>query len=257
MAGQAIAAAPRPSVLAIRVATVLVIWAIWEGLARSGLIYEGVVPSSLLVLKGMARELGAADFYRDVAITGYEVVTGFVLGTTAGMAAGIALGLRRFADDAAAPYVQGLAATPKIIFLPILMLLFGVGSGSKIAMGALSAFFPVVVATAGGMKGINPVLVRVARSFNASSWQIVRKIYLPSLVEPAITGMRLGLGVATIGVLLAEIKFSKAGLGHLAIQYYNFFRVADMYAVLLLTFALAVAANALMGFVGSLLVRRR
>jgi ABC-type nitrate/sulfonate/bicarbonate transport system permease component len=85
----------------------------------------------------------------------------------------------------------------------------------------------------------------------------VRKVYLPSLIEPAIVGMRLGLGVATIGVLLAEIKFSKAGLGHLAIQYYNFFRVADMYAVLLLTFALAVAANALMGYVGNRLVRRR
>ncbi len=257
MAGPAIGPARGHSVLAVRVVTVLGIWASWEALARSGLIYEGVVPSSLLVLTSMAHQLSSAVFYDDVGVTGYEVLVGFALGTLAGVAVGIALGLRRFADVAAAPYVQGLAATPKIIFLPILMLLFGVGSGSKIAMGGISAFFPVVVATAAGMKGVNPVLVRVARSFNASWWQVVRKIYLPSLVEPAITGMRLGLGVATIGVLLAEIKFSKAGLGHLAIQYYNFFRVADMYAVLLLTFALAVAANALMGWAGDRMVRRR
>lgn len=257
MAGASVTADNRGAVLAVRVATVLGIWAMWEALARSGLIYEGVVPSSVLVIEAIGRELSGPQFYVDAAVTGYEVLTGFVLGTAAGVAIGIALGLRRFADAAAAPYVQGLAATPKIIFLPILMLLFGVGSGSKIAMGAVSAFFPVVVATAAGMKEVNPVLVRVAHSFNASAWQIVRKVYLPSLVEPAITGMRLGLGVATIGVLLAEIKFSKAGLGHLAIQYYNFFRVADMYAVLLLTFALAVAANALMGFAGNRLVRRR
>jgi NitT/TauT family transport system permease protein len=69
--------------------------------------------------------------------------------------------------------------------------------------------------------------------------------------------MRLGLGVAIIGVLLAEIKFSDRGLGHLAIQHYNFFRVADMYAVLLLTFALAVVANALMSRAGTALIRRK
>jgi ABC-type nitrate/sulfonate/bicarbonate transport system permease component len=137
------------------------------------------------------------------------------------------------------------------------MLLFGAGLGSKIGMGALSAFFPVVVATAAGMGGVSPVLLRVARSFNATPWQVVRKVYLPSLIEPAITGMRLGLGVAIIGVLLAEIKFSNRGLGHIAIQHYNFFRIADMYAVLLITFALAVAANALMGRAAARLTRRR
>ena len=245
------------SVAMVRVATVLVIWAVWEAVARSGLVYEGVVPSSFAVLASMARELSERTLYSDMMVTGYEVVVGFAIGTVAGIALGIVLGVRRFADEAAAPYVQGFAATPKIIFLPILMLLFGVGSGSKVAMGALSAVFPVVVATTAGMKDVNPVLVRVARSFNASTWQIVRKIYLPSLVEPAIIGMRLGLGVAIIGVLLAEIKFSRAGLGHLAIQYYNFFHVADMYAVLLITFAIAVAANALMGLVGDRFVRRR
>ncbi|HEX9466498.1 MAG TPA: ABC transporter permease [Alphaproteobacteria bacterium] len=245
------------AVMLVRVATILAIWAAWEIVARSGLVYEGIVPSSLAVLASMAHQLADPAFYGNVALTGYEVVIGFAVGTAAGAFVGILLGARRFADAAAAPYVQGLAATPKIIFLPILMLLFGVDAGSKIAMGGLSAFFPMVVAVAGGMKGVNPVLVRVARSFNASGWQIVRKIYLPSLVEPAITGMRLGLGVAVIGVLLAEIKFSKAGLGHLAIQHYNFFHVADMYAVLLITFGLAVLANAAMGSASSRLIRRR
>jgi ABC-type nitrate/sulfonate/bicarbonate transport system permease component len=257
MAGGAMRSNPRRSILAIRIATVLAIWALWEALARSGLIYEGVVPSSFLVMASMAHQLAEPEFYTDIGVTAYEVVAGFAIGTFGGMAAGIVLGVRRFADQAAEPYIQALAATPKLVFLPILMLLFGVGSGSKIGMGALSSFFPVVVATAAGMHGVNPVLIRVARSFNASTWHIVWKVYLPALVEPAITGMRLGLGVAIIGVLLAEIKFSKAGLGHLAIQHYNFFHVADMYAVLLITFALAVAANGAMGMIGNRLVRRR
>ncbi|HVM80843.1 MAG TPA: ABC transporter permease subunit [Stellaceae bacterium] len=245
------------SVLAIRAATLLAIWAAWEALARSGLVYEGLVPSSLAVAASMIRQLSEQAIYLDAFQTAYEVVAGFAAGSAAGISAGLLLGARRFADRAAAPYVQGLAATPKIVFLPILMLALGVGAGSKIGMGALSAFFPVLIATAEGMQGVSPVLLRVARSFNASGLQIVRTVLLPSLAEPILTGMRLGLGVAIVGVLLAEIKFAKAGLGHLAIQHYNFFRTADMYAVLLITFALALAANALMGAAGRRLLHRR
>jgi ABC-type nitrate/sulfonate/bicarbonate transport system permease component len=245
------------SALAVRVATVLVVWAGWEALAQSGLVYEGIVPSSLAVLASMIRQLSERTIYLDALQTAYEAIVGFAVGSAAGVSLGLLLGARSFADRAAAPYLQGLAATPKIVFLPILMLVLGVGAGSKIGMGALSAFFPVAIATAEGMRSVDPVLVRVAQSFNASAWQIVRAVLLPSLVEPVMTGMRLGLGVAIVGVLLAEIKFAKAGLGHLAIQHYNFFRTADMYAVLLITFALALAANALMGSLGRRLVRRR
>ncbi len=243
-------------ILTLRIATLLGLWLLWEAVARTGLVYEGVVPSSLLVLRAMARLAVDPVFYGHAWRTLYEVGAGFALGTVVGMAFGIALGAHRFSDAAAAPYIHGFASTPKIVFLPILMLLFGAGVGSKIGMGAFSAFFPVIIAIAAGMAEINPVHIRVARSFNASTSQIVRKIYLPSLVGPALTGMRLGLGVAIIGVLLAEIKFSDRGLGHLAIQHYNFFRVADMYAVLLLTFALAVLANGAMGRAGAALVRR-
>ncbi|MBM3537162.1 MAG: ABC transporter permease [Alphaproteobacteria bacterium] len=242
--------------LAIRLAMLLALWAVWEIAARSGLFYEGIIPSSFLVLDSMGRHVGDPVFYGHLARTLYEVLAGFALGSAIGLAGGIVVGAHRFTDEASAPYLHGFASTPKIVFLPILMLLFGAGPGSKVGMGAFSAFFPAVIAVAAGMAQVSPVHVKVARGFNASFLQIVRKIYLPSLVAPAITGMRLGLGVAIIGVLLAEIKFSDRGLGHLAIQHYNFFRVADMYAVLLLTFALAVLANALMGRVGKALLRR-
>jgi ABC-type nitrate/sulfonate/bicarbonate transport system permease component len=245
------------SVPMLRTATLLLIWAAWEALARSGLMYEGVVPSSVVVIASIVRHLGEAAFYGHTLRTAQEVLGGFAIGSLTGIAAGIGFGARRFIDRAAAPYIHGLASTPKIVFLPILMLMLGVGIGSKIGIAAFSSFFPVTIAVAAGMLSVDPVLVRVARGFNASPWQIVAKVYLPSLVRPAVTGMRLGLGVAIVGTLLAEIKFSNQGLGHLAIQHYNFFRVADMYAVLLLTFALAVVANSLMGWIGDRLVRHR
>jgi ABC-type nitrate/sulfonate/bicarbonate transport system permease component len=156
------------------------------------------------------------------------------------------LGLRRFLAAVLEPYINYAAATPKIIFLPIMMVMFGVGAGSKVAMAAISAFFPVAVSVYRGTLLVNPVLIRVARSFKASQWRIVRSVYLPSLVPPLMTGLRLGLGVAIVGTLLAEIKLSNKGLGYVVIQHYNFFRTADMYAVLIIIFVIAVGINAIM-----------
>ncbi len=239
-------AVARPvSVARIRIATVIAVLILWEGVARSGLLYAGVMPPLTAVGAAFARLLIAPVTYRHLAVTGWEIIAGFALGLTAGVTLGIVMGARRFFARAIAPYLDGLATTPKIVFLPIAMLMFGVGMESKIALGALSAFFPVVLNTAAGMREINPVWVRVGRGFNLTPWQMTRKIYLPALARSLAVSMRLGLGVAIIGVLLAEIKLSDSGLGFLAIEHYNHFRIADMYALLIFIFILAIGANLL------------
>jgi ABC-type nitrate/sulfonate/bicarbonate transport system permease component len=96
------------------------------------------------------------------------------------------------------------------------------------------------------MRQIEPVLVRVGKSFRASTAQMVAKIYLPAIRPAMLTGLRLGMGVAVIGVLLAETKLSNRGLGYLVIQRYTTFDMAGMYALLIVVFLLAIAANALL-----------
>ena len=236
----------RLKVLGVQIATFLAVWAGWEGLSRSGLLYEGVVPSSLAVFAAIGRHLVDPAFWDHTGRTAYEVVTGFAIGSSIGVALGLLLGLRRFLAAVIEPFINYLAATPKIVFLPILMVMFGVGPGSKVAMAAISAFFPVALSVYRGALLVSPVLVRVARSFNASQWRIVRSVFLPSLVPPLLTGLRLGLGVAIVGTLLAEIKLANKGLGYVVIQHYNFFRTADMYAVLIIIFVAAVAINSVM-----------
>ena len=124
---------------------------------------------------------------------------------------------------------------------------FGVGPGSKVAMGAISCFFPVALNVAGGMREIDKVLIRVGRSFRANTWQMVTKIYLPAMRHPMINGVRLGLGVALIGTLLAETKLSNRGIGFLVIQAYSLFNMPQMYALLIVLFVIAIGANALIG----------
>ncbi len=240
----------------LRVATLLLAWAAWEALARSGLVFQGVVPSSLTVLASVVSQLESVGFYAHLWRTAEEIGFGFTIGTAAGVSLGTIMGLSVFFGRLAHPYIHILAPTPKIIFLPVLMILFGVDIGSKIAMGAISAFFPVVVATYDGVRQVPPVLLRVARSFRASRWQTVVKVYFPAMLPSIVTGMRLGLGVAIIGTLLAEIKLSNRGLGFLAIQQYEGFHIPDLYAVLLIIFALAVAANVAIGRVAARLQRR-
>jgi ABC-type nitrate/sulfonate/bicarbonate transport system permease component len=237
----------RPYTVAlVRIVTLVVVLGAWQAFSLSGLVYQDVVPSLGPIVVAGYHVVLDPSFYWDAAVTISEVLVGYLTSALAGIAVGIVLGLLPFVRRTFLPYVNALATTPKIIFLPIVMLAFGIGPTSKMALGAVAGFFPVVLSTAAGILLVNPVLIRVARSYNLSGWQVIRKVYLPAVRGPILTGMRLGLGVTVVAVLLAEIKFSNAGLGFLAIDSYNHFRIAELYAVLVIIFLLAAAVNALM-----------
>ncbi len=243
--------APGPSrrtrVLWLRIAIIVGVLALWEGVAASGWLFRDVVPSLRVIGRAIWRLLDAPEFYRNLGITAAEVGAAVVIGGLAGLAVGIALGANRFLSRAYESFIYYLGPTPKIIFFPIMIMWFGVGSGSKIAMGVLSCFFPIVVSAAGGMREIDKVLIRVGRSFRLTTAQMVTKIYLPAMREPMVNGLRLGMGVAIIGTLLAETKLSNRGLGYLIIQAYAVFDMPRMYALLTVLFVVAIAANALIG----------
>ena len=236
----------------LRATIILATLAIWEILADSGWLYRDVVPSLLRILHALADLLSRADYYRHLGVTAAEIGTALAIGGLSGLAAGILLGANRFLARAFEPYLYYLGPTPKIIFFPVMIMWFGLGSASKIALGTLSCFFPVALSVAAGMRQIDKVQIRVGRSFRATPWQMVIKIYLPAMRHPIINGVRLGFGFALIGVLLAETKLSSAGIGFLIIQAYSVFDMPRMYAMLIVLFVLAIGANALIGRLGSL-----
>jgi ABC-type nitrate/sulfonate/bicarbonate transport system permease component len=176
--------------------------------------------------------------------TAGEVGWAIAIGGGAGLLAGLALGASRFLGRAFEPYLYYLGPTPKIIFFPVMIMWFGTGPGSKVAMGAVSCFFPVALGVAAGMRRIDAVLIAVGRSFRAGAVQMALKIYLPAIRAPVVTSFRLGLGVAVIGVLLAETKLSNRGLGFLVIDAYARFDMPTMYALVIVIFVLAVGLNA-------------
>jgi ABC-type nitrate/sulfonate/bicarbonate transport system permease component len=270
LTGAAQAARPMLSpVTRLRIVLLVTLVVVWEAVAASGLLFRDVVPSLVTVGRALLELLTDADlkwpvelgvgshrfafefwtpaFYWHLYVTIGEVAGAMVIGGMSGLVVGLLLGANPFLSQAFERFLYYLGPTPKIVFFPIMIMWFGVGPESKVAMGTLSCFFPVALNVAAGMRQIDNVLIRVGRSFRLNTWQMVTKIYLPAMREPIINGIRLGLGVAVIGTLLAETRLSNRGVGFQIMDAYNTFDMPRMYAVLLVLFVVAIGANALVG----------
>ena len=251
---QAVGVAPRRAasgrrsdVAIVRVVTIVVLLVVWEAVARSGLLYQDVVPTVGAIIGGIWGIVSDPRFYANLQVTLFEIVASVTLGTALGVICGIAIGGSEFLGRVFEPLVHYLAPTPKIIFFPLLIMWFGIGEGSKIGMGTISSFFPIVLSVASGMRQIDPVLIRVGKSFRANPLQMAVKIYLPAMRDPMINGIRLAFGVSVIGVLLAETKFARDGLGFMITRFYQQFDMPAMYGLVIIIFAFAIAVNSALG----------
>ena len=232
---------------AIRIGIVLALAICWEALSRSGLLFRDVVPSLVAIFASVWKLLMMPAFYANLQVTAWEIFASLAIGSACGILVGIVLGSNRFLAQAYEPYVYYLAPTPRIIFFPVMIMWFGVGTASKIALGAVSCFFTVALSTAAGMRQIDNVLIRVGRSFRATPWQMSMKIYLPAMRIPVLNGIRLGFGTATVTALLAETKLSNQGLGFMIMQIYSRFDMPSLYALLIIVFVIAGIGNVLLG----------
>ena len=231
----------------IRIGILLGLALLWEAVSRSGLLFRDVVPSLLAIGASIWKLLINPVFYANLQVTAWEVFASLAIGSILGIFVGILLGANRFLAAAYEPYVYYLAPTPRIIFFPVMIMWFGVGVASKIALGALSCFFTVALSTAGGMRTIDKVLIRVGDSFRATPWQMATKIYLPAMRVPVLNGIRLGFGTATVTALLAETKLSNQGLGFMIMQIYSRFDMPSLYGLLIIVFVIAGVGNLILG----------
>ena len=229
----------------LQLTTLVGLLAIWEAIAASGLLYRGVVPSVTAIVTSLATMLCQASFWTNFSVTASEIGLAIAIGGSLGLAVGLILGGNRFLDAAYSPFVIYLASTPKIILLPIIYLMFGIGPASKIVIGSIACFMPIAISTAAGMRQINPTFISVGWSFNLTLIHMIRYIYLPAMVAPIANGLRIALGSAIVVCLVAEIKFSSMGIGQIVIDNFNRSRFAEVYAVLIVITTLAVVGNIL------------
>jgi NitT/TauT family transport system permease protein len=144
--------------------------------------------------------------------------------------------------EVAMPYVVALYGIPKILVLPWIALIFGLGVGTAVLTAALFAFFPVVLMVAAGARDVDPALVTVARSMGATRWQVGRKILLPAVLPSVLAGMRIAIVFAMLGVLLAEMFAGNRGMGFVMQKMALAFKAPELFAATAIVSVLSIAA---------------
>jgi NitT/TauT family transport system permease protein len=139
------------------------------------------------------------------------------------------------------PYVVALYSVPKVLVLPWIALIFGLGMSTAILSGMLFAFFPIVLMVAAGTRDVDPTLVSVALSMGATRGQISRKVLLPAVLPSVLAGMRVGMVFAMLGVLLAEMFAGNRGMGFHMQRLAMAFRAPDLFAATLIVSVLSIA----------------
>jgi NitT/TauT family transport system permease protein len=188
----------------------IVIWQIWVDLVDPN---SPMVSSPTRIFKAAQEYIGSHQFFVDVMASGIEFFWGFGLAIIVGIGLGYVLGWFRRLEYFLDPFINFLYASPRIALGPLLILWLGIGIGSKIAIIFLMSVFPILINTMLGVRSADRDLIELARSFNASNLQLLRTIIVPSSMPFIVTGVRIGLGVALIGVVVGEFIAATRGVG--------------------------------------------
>ncbi len=192
----------------------LAFFLIWEYVGTSGLINPLFVSAPSKILRAGIRMIQQGDIWNDLYVSGTEFFIGFALAIVIGIPFGMLLGWYRTVYYIFDPFVRALNATPRIALTPLFIIWFGIGIWSKVALVFLGALFPIVLNTFSGVRTLDELLLRAARSFGANDRQIFKTIVLPGSVPFILSGLRLGLGRALVGIVVGEMVAATAGIGY-------------------------------------------
>ena len=193
-----------------------------------------------------AQLLTTGRFWDNAVATASAFAIAFSLSAIFGLLLGLVFGLRRFAGDVAEPVLAGFYTIPKVTLYPVVLLIFGLGMGAKVAFGVMHGLVPVTLFTIADIKTLPPVLPRAARAMRLSPAQTMRWVLMPACLPQIVAGLRLGFSLSLLGVLIGEMFSSQRGLGFLLVSGLAQHNVKLSAAVVLLIVVFAIAANSVM-----------
>lgn len=188
---------------------------LWEILTRLLLENELLIPPPSSVFRSLWKLALSGELQRHLQATLFEFFCGFSTACAIGISVGYLMGRYRWFDDIMDPWIATLYSIPVIAFVPFIIIWFGIGLFSKIVVVFKVTAVAIMLNTAAGIKNVDPVWLELSQSLRLSSWDTTYKIRLPAALPYIITGMRLGVGRALLGVIVAELMAANAGLGYL------------------------------------------
>jgi NitT/TauT family transport system permease protein len=199
--------------LLVGTGAVLTFVIVWQIVAFRRVMPELFLPGPIDIGNALGAYIAKGQIWPDMWISGQELLYGFGLSILFGLPLGMLMGWYRRLNQALDPFVTFFYTIPRIALTPLLIIWFGIGINSKIAVVFLGAIFAILINTAAGVRNLDPALIKAARSFGASDAQLFRTIVLPGSVPFILTGFRLGLGHALTGVVVGELIAAQAGVG--------------------------------------------
>jgi ABC-type nitrate/sulfonate/bicarbonate transport system permease component len=226
------------STVALRVLSVLAILGGWEWYGRHTSPLLFTYPSAIAQAGAQLALTGALwkALGQSLSVLGW----GLALSVVAGVAVGLAIGRSRVVEALLQVPIDALYATPTVALVPVIVLWVGFGPVAKVVVVFLFSVFAIVINTARGVKEVDPELMEVARSYLAREVGLWKDVVLPSALPYVVTGVRLAVGRALVGVVIAEFYTSIAGLGYLIVSYANTFQTAKVFVPVVILMALGV-----------------
>jgi ABC-type nitrate/sulfonate/bicarbonate transport system permease component len=234
---------------AARFAIVAAIFAAWELLSRTGIVNPRLLPPASDTLVMLTDILGRSSVRSDILVTGAEVLTAFVIAVPVGTLIGILIAENRYFAEVAKPLLFFAFSIPKSIFLPMFILVFGVGFAQKVGFGFFSTIFIVIMSTTAAVESVKPENLLVARSYGATLAQTVWRVYIPSMLPVLLEALRISMIFNLTGIILAEMYASPDGIGHQIETWGENFQMKQLLAGVLLISIIAMTFNELVRWV--------
>ena len=232
-----------------RLAIVVALFALWETLSRTGLVNPRLLPSASETLSMLGDLLRRASVRNDLAVTATEVVTAFALAVPCGALIGFLIAENRTFADVVKPLLFFAFSIPKSIFLPMFILVFGVGFAQKVGFGFFSTIFIVIISTTTAVESVKVEYLTVARLYGATAAQTAFRVYLPSMLPILLEALRISMIFNLTGVILAEMYASRDGIGHQIASWGENFQMKQLLAGVVLVAAIAIAFNEMVRWV--------
>jgi ABC-type nitrate/sulfonate/bicarbonate transport system permease component len=223
----------------IRTASVLVFLAVWEIYGRRTDPILFTYPTAIAV--AFWKLLWSGELIRQLLVSLSALAAGFGAALFLGVALGLVMGRSRIAEALFEPHVNALYATPQVALTPLLMMWLGLGFTVKVSVVFLFAFFPVLINTASGAKNVSASMIEVGQAYLASRRQIMFKVVLPAALPFIMAGVRIAVGRAVVGMIIAELFTAITGLGAMLALYGNIFETAKMFVVIIVLAVLGVS----------------
>jgi ABC-type nitrate/sulfonate/bicarbonate transport system permease component len=191
----------------------LILLIIWQALWSAGRISPLFMSGPSAIAKRFWEDLLHGHLLQDFAYSGKNFVIGFVLAAIAGIVLGVIIGWYKKIEMITAPFTNALYATPRVAMVPLIIIWFGIGMWSKVFIVFISAFFPILINTIGGIQAVDRDLLKAARAFCATDRQIFTTVAIPGAVPFILTGIRQGVALGLIGVVVGEMFGGSQGIG--------------------------------------------